>query len=429
MSRKMKRRIPQRPSVFKNDNPGVPKTTQESKIISYNPNPQNRSQKILTPPAFGSGISASAVLPTYSTNNFEEFLDMIENDDLASHLTYPDGTKYTDVVDHQAKEAELQQEILNNRNSKCKLYDSNKYNNFKGENTMNTVNTNTAATPATLSTNTSPLQLFTNSKFGNLRTMMIDNEPWFVGKDVATALGYKDTKDALQRHVADEDKIMGRGNTAPSVTDNLGRIQYPVWINESGLYSLILSSKLPTAKQFKHWVTAEVLPAIRKTGGYIAGEKDMTDEELICKALILVNKKVEERNEVIAHQNLRIAKMDKKICNQENIITSLTKDITPADQRAIIVRTLTYSKEGNDGLNFGTRYGILYREFDQKFHMNTKLRYEKYNETHSPKYKSRLDFIDKELHMLPELFELTMKLFATNKEALIDEWFAIRDEM
>lgn len=132
---------------------------------------------------------------------------------------------------------------------------------------MNTVNTNTTTT---LSANTTPLQLFTNSQFGNLRTLTIDGEPWFVGKDVASALGYKDTKDALQRHVADEDKIMGRGNTAPSITDNLGRIQYPVWINESGLYSLILSSKLPTAKQFKHWVTAEVLPAIRKTGGYIA---------------------------------------------------------------------------------------------------------------------------------------------------------------
>lgn len=419
MSKKMKRRVPQRPSVFKHDNPGAPKTTQESKIISYNPDSQNRNQKILTPPAFGSGISASAVLPTYSTNNFEEFLDMIENDDLASHLTYPDGTKYTDVVNHQAKEAESQQEILNNHNSECKLYNSNKYSKFKGEHTMNTVNTNTNTT---LSTNTTPLQLFTNSQFGNLRTLTIDNEPWFVGKDVASALGFTNPRDAIATHVFKEDKGV-------EIIDTLGGKQKMTIINESGLYALVFGSRLKTAKQFKHWVTAEVLPAIRKTGGYIAGEKDMTDEELICKALILVNKKVEERNEVIAHQNLRIAKMDKKICDQENIITSLTKDITPADQRAIIVRTLTYTKEGNDGLNFGTRYGILYREFDQKFHMNSKLRYTKYNETHSPKYKSRLEFIDKELHMLPELFELTMKLFATNKEALIDEWFAVRDEM
>lgn len=129
---------------------------------------------------------------------------------------------------------------------------------------MNTVNTTT-----TLSTNTTPLQLFTNSQFGNLRTLTIDNEPWFVGKDVAEALGYSDTAQAIRKNISDEDKMGGLAD-APSITDSMGRTQYPIWINESGLYSLILSSKLPTAKQFKHWVTAEVLPAIRKTGGYIA---------------------------------------------------------------------------------------------------------------------------------------------------------------
>ena len=125
---------------------------------------------------------------------------------------------------------------------------------------MNTVNTNT-----TLSTNTTPLQLFTNSQFGNLRTLTIDGEPWFVGKDVATALGYSNGRDALSRHVSDEDK------TSVVIPDSGSNYKSKATIiNESGLYSLILSSKLPTAKQFKHWVTAEVLPAIRKTGGYIA---------------------------------------------------------------------------------------------------------------------------------------------------------------
>ena len=84
---------------------------------------------------------------------------------------------------------------------------------------------------------------------------MIDNEPWFVGKDVASALGYSDTAQAIRKNISDEDKMGGLAD-APSITDSMGRTQYPVWINESGLYSLILSSKLPTAKQFKHWVTA-----------------------------------------------------------------------------------------------------------------------------------------------------------------------------
>ena len=110
---------------------------------------------------------------------------------------------------------------------------------------MNTVNTNTAATP----TNTTPLQLFTNSQFGNLRTLVIDNEPWFVGKDVAETSGYSNASKSIKDHIDSEDKGVTK-------CYNPGGIQQMTVINESGLYSLILSSKLPTAKQFKHWVTA-----------------------------------------------------------------------------------------------------------------------------------------------------------------------------
>ncbi len=110
--------------------------------------------------------------------------------------------------------------------------------------------------------------IFNNPQFGQVRALEIDGEPWFVGKDVAEALGYSNTKDALARHVDPDDK-MGSGNATPSITDSLGREQQATLINESGLYSLIMSSKLPTAKEFKHWVTSEVLPSIRKHGAYI----------------------------------------------------------------------------------------------------------------------------------------------------------------
>lgn len=116
------------------------------------------------------------------------------------------------------------------------------------------------------------LQIFKNEEFGEIRTVTIGNQPYFVGKDVAVALGYRDTVNALKKHVDDEDKTRGCQNAAPSVTDDLGRIQYPTWINESGLYTLILSSKLPTAKKFKRWVTSEVLPSIRKYGTYMTAE-------------------------------------------------------------------------------------------------------------------------------------------------------------
>lgn len=106
------------------------------------------------------------------------------------------------------------------------------------------------------------LQLFNNSEFGAIRAIEVNGEPWFVGRDVARALGYKDTVNALKSHVDEEDKRGGWQITTPS-----GEQEMTI-INESGLYSLVLSSKLPGAKKFKRWVTSEVLPTIRKTGGY-----------------------------------------------------------------------------------------------------------------------------------------------------------------
>lgn len=139
------------------------------------------------------------------------------------------------------------------------------------------------------------LVIFENPEFGQIRTMNKDGEPWFVGKDVADALGYgkgKSLNNAVSRHVDDDDK---------GVTEMMtpGGRQNFVIINESGLYSLILSSKLPTAKQFKRWVTSEVLPNIRKTGGYIAGQENLSDSELMAKALLVAQRTIEERNKQI----------------------------------------------------------------------------------------------------------------------------------
>ena len=113
------------------------------------------------------------------------------------------------------------------------------------------------------------IKIFENGEFGKVRTIIKDGEPWFVGKDVAKILEYRNTKKALSDHVDEEDKYQGDGVT---IRDPMGRVQHPTIINESGLYSLILSSKMPRAKEFKHWVTSEILPTIRRTGGYVASE-------------------------------------------------------------------------------------------------------------------------------------------------------------
>lgn len=142
------------------------------------------------------------------------------------------------------------------------------------------------------------IQIFNNLEFGKIRTTEIDGEPWFVGKDVADALGYQNASKALQDHVDEEDKLNNES------LSSLG--QRGGWlINESGLYSLVLSSKLPNAKQFKHWVTSEVLPSIRKHGAYAT---PATIENIINNPdfgirLLQSLKEEQEKNKVLASEN------------------------------------------------------------------------------------------------------------------------------
>ena len=141
---------------------------------------------------------------------------------------------------------------------------------------------------------TNEILTFTSDVFGEIRTCQVNNQIMFVGKDVAAALGYSNTRDALSKHVDAEDK----GTVAIRDTAYETRVTL---INESGLYSLILSSKLPQAKAFKRWVTAEVLPQIRKTGGYIptrdASGRELSSEEIIARADAIVGRTLRMLNE------------------------------------------------------------------------------------------------------------------------------------
>lgn len=160
-----------------------------------------------------------------------------------------------------------------------------------------------------------------------VRTIEIENEPYFVGKDVAEILGYAKPLNALAKHV-DEDDSLKRG-----LTDSLGRMQQTILINESGLYSLILSSKLPNAKKFKRWVTSEVLPAIRKHGGYLTEQKL---EEALLNPDTLINLatqlKQEREGRLIAEQRVneltpKASYYDKVLSNKALVtITVIAKD-------------------------------------------------------------------------------------------------------
>lgn len=167
------------------------------------------------------------------------------------------------------------------------------------------------------------LQIFKNEEFGEIRSLEINNEPYFIGNDVATILGYRNTRDAILKHVDEEDKISDVAFYDGSQNRNM------TVINESGLYSLIMSSKLPNAKKFKRWVTHEVIPSIRKTGGYIAGEENMTEDELVLKAMNVLNAKVEnlkQRNKQLEldneRQNQLIGELKPKADYTDKILSS-----------------------------------------------------------------------------------------------------------
>lgn len=140
------------------------------------------------------------------------------------------------------------------------------------------------------------IQIFNSSEFGEIRTVSIGGEAWFVAKDISDKLGYAQTSNMMKRIDAEDSKS--------SVLDGMN--MKSLLINESGLYSAILGSKLESAKRFKHWVTSEVLPSIRKNGGYIAGQENMTDDELLEKAVLVAQKKIAERDKIIEQQRQKL---------------------------------------------------------------------------------------------------------------------------
>lgn len=152
------------------------------------------------------------------------------------------------------------------------------------------------------------LQVFKNQEFGSVRTLVVNDEPWFVGKDIAESLGYTATEKAIRTHIDGDDKGV-------TEMDTPGGKQKVVIINESGLYSLVLSSKLPSAKKFKRWVTSEVLPALRKTGQYQV--KELSGSELMARALI-------EAQNVLAAKDKVIEEMKPKVVFADAVATSHT---------------------------------------------------------------------------------------------------------
>lgn len=155
------------------------------------------------------------------------------------------------------------------------------------------------------------IQAFNNEEFGEVRTVMVSGEPWFVAADVCKALELSNPTVAVSR--LDEDE---------RAKFNLGRQGEGIIVNEAGLYSLILGSRKPEAKVFKRWITHDVIPAIRKTGGYIQGEESMSDDDLIARALVMAQKKIELREQQLKEKDAQLELQKPKVVFADHVTDS-----------------------------------------------------------------------------------------------------------
>lgn len=216
----------------------------------------------------------------------------------------------------------------------------------------------------------SELQIFKNAEFGSIRTLQINGEPYFVGKDVAEILGYSNSRKALTDHVDEEDKGVTK-------CDTLGGTQEMTVINESGLYSLILGSKLPTARRFKRWVTSEVLPTIRRHGVYAVDEV-LANPDMLIKALLQLKAEREINQalkETVAVQNQQIVEMKPKASYYDVVLNC--KDLV-----AISVIAKDYGWSANrmnqylhqKGVQYkqGNKIWLLYQKYAEMGYTNTK---------------------------------------------------------
>lgn len=159
------------------------------------------------------------------------------------------------------------------------------------------------------------LKIFENEEFGKVRTLVKNDEPYFMGKDIAEILGYSNTNKAILDHVDIDDKIDG-----VTIRDAIGREQKTTFINESGLYSLILSSKLESAKRFKRWVTSEVLPSIRQNGGYIENQKQLSSEEIMAQAVLVAQSVINQKDKQLEVQAPKVLFADSVASSKTSIL-------------------------------------------------------------------------------------------------------------
>ena len=257
------------------------------------------------------------------------------------------------------------------------------------------------------------LKIFENVEFGQIRMVIIDGKPYAVGVDVAAILGYGNSRDAVLRHcrsVVKFDTVTKQGNSTKISV-----------IPEGDIYRLIVKAADQSknmdiknkAEKFESWIFDEVLPTIRKTGGYVNDDElfldtyfpFMEDEAKEVFRATLANLRV--KNELIIKQQ-------KAIEHKEDVIIGLVDKVDLAKKRQVLNRVVRYKNA-----NFRERWAELYKQFEMKYHIDLNKRFASYNESNSPKMKNKLDYIDKVMGKIPELYEIACKLYENDVKELV----------
>jgi prophage antirepressor-like protein len=255
------------------------------------------------------------------------------------------------------------------------------------------------------------LQVFKYSD-KQVRTLLKDNQPWWVLKDVCDILQLTTPTRVAERLEDDEVSLT-------HIADNLGRKQETLIINESGLYNVILRSDKPEAKPFRKWVTGEVLPAIRKTGGYV-GNDEMFITTYLPFADDTTKTLFKTTLQTVRQQNELILKQQKEIQHKEDVIIGLVDNVELAEKRQTLNRVVRYKNA-----NFQERWAELYRQFNMKYHIDIEKRFLAYNKENKPKMKSKLDYVDKVMNKIPELYEIACKLYESDIKELTEQMYSI----
>lgn len=263
-----------------------------------------------------------------------------------------------------------------------------------------------------------------------VRVFGTPEEPLFLARDVAEWIDHKDVTSML-RNIDEDEKVVITTNSNPPLNERTvlqANTSYS-FLTENGLYEVLMLSRKPKAKEFKKKVK-EILKTIRKTGGYInQGQEDLFIDTYMpfldenYKNLFKLNlQALDQQNKTIRKQKIIIETQKQDIKDFQEALDAYTKDVPLATKRMLINRLIRFP-----GTNFGLRWMVLYREFDNVYHMSVKSRMNKYNATHTPMCKSQMEFIDIHLGMVNELFDLAVKLFKSDYEALIQQMYDARE--